>query len=108
MQFAHRVAYELAIGPIPEGLCVCHKCDTPACVNPEHLFVGTAADNNRDMTEKGRRSRDTGSRKLTDDQVRAIRFLVAAGISRADAARAYDVSRPAVSHICTGKSWARG
>lgn len=51
---AHRVAWEVRNGPIPDGLVVCHKCDTPNCVNPDHLFVGTKADNNHDMIRKGR------------------------------------------------------
>jgi hypothetical protein len=51
---AHRFAYELCVGPIPPTLIICHHCDNPACVRPDHLFCGTYADNNRDMLQKGR------------------------------------------------------
>ena len=53
-QNAHRVVWELANGPIPKGMYVCHRCDTPACVNPEHLFIGSPSDNQRDRVRKGR------------------------------------------------------
>jgi hypothetical protein len=68
---AHAVAHEIYIGPIPAGMCVCHICDTPWCVNPKHFFVGTHVDNAKDRAEKGRSS--SGPRHWTalkPDQIR--------------------------------------
>lgn len=78
---AHRTAYELFVGPIPEKLLVCHSCDNPSCVNPAHLFLGTSKDNTQDMIQKGRdrlnvnppKGERNGLSKLTEEQVKWIR-----------------------------------
>ena len=77
---AHRHAWELAYGEIPKGMCVCHKCDTPSCVRPSHLFIGSRKDNMQDCARKGRTWRGGSVRgeqhyfsKLTNEDVRAIR-----------------------------------
>jgi len=67
--YAHRLAWELWVGPIPDGLQVRHTCDNPPCCNPAHLLLGTQADNARDMVKRRR----SGVEKLTPDDVRAIR-----------------------------------
>jgi hypothetical protein len=76
MKRTHRIAYEIYVGEIPEGLLVCHRCDNPACCNPAHLFVGSDADNVDDMIRKGRMARgeDGGNAVLTEEQVADIRL----------------------------------
>lgn len=101
---AHRVAWQLAHGPIPEGMHVLHRCDVRACVNPEHLFLGTNADNMRDMTEKGRAAKGEagGNAKLTEADVHAIRADSRVARKIADD---YGVSVSAVKHIKKRRSW---
>lgn len=104
---AHRNAWVAANGPIPEGLLVLHRCDNPPCVNPEHLFLGTHADNAADRDTKGRASDRRGERhplaKLTPDRVRAI--LAEPDTSGVTLARRYGVSRSTVSAVRKRKRW---
>jgi hypothetical protein len=103
----HRLAYELARGPIPDGMFVCHSCDNPACVNPDHLFLGTPADNMRDMHDKGRGSvgERHGGAKLTADDVAAIRAAVAAGALQREVADQYGLRQGYVSRIVNWLIW---
>ena len=101
---AHRVAWELYRGSVPEGMFVCHRCDNPSCVNPDHLFLGTPADNMRDMIAKGRAHHGERhpSHKLTDEQVEQIRSL-AGTMSQRAIARMFGVKQPAICRILSGK-----
>lgn len=110
---AHRVAWELTNGPIPSGLGVLHRCDNPSCVNPSHLFVGTQAENMRDMDAKGRRvsTPTVGERncnaRLTTDAVRVIRFLrEETCLSSSQIGTLFGVDRTTVRKIWRRLSWA--
>jgi len=74
--YLHRYVFEQVYGPIPPGMCVCHICDNGQCINPSHLFIGTKADNNEDMTRKGRRRAGRGEKagagKLAEEEVLTI------------------------------------
>lgn len=104
----HRTSYKLHFGEVPDGLFVCHKCDTPACVNPGHLWLGTNHDNVRDMIQKGRdwRGDRTGEKnpkaKLTEKDVLEIR-----GSARSSIALAahYGVSTGAIDNARTWRTW---
>lgn len=105
---AHRYSYELHIGPIPEGMLVCHKCDNPPCCNPNHLFIGTIAENQQDMAEKGRSryGENHWRHKLTTQDVKAIRELYAdAGWPMRQLANHFGVSESAIFKTIKRKSW---
>ena len=107
MGHAHRFSWELANGPIPAGLHVLHRCDVPACVNPEHLFVGTVAENMADMRSKGRgaRGEKSNTAKLKEAQAREIWTLK--GKDRAvELAQRFEVSTAAIYAIWRGDAWA--
>jgi hypothetical protein len=104
---AHRFAYELIVGPIPEGLFVCHKCDVRNCVNPDHLFLGTNTENMQDAASKQRVPHGTKHyrTKLTEDDVRDIRKASARGATRREVAERFGVSTQAIFSIATGRTW---
>lgn len=103
--YAHRFSYEHFIGPIPEGMFVCHLCDTPACVNPHHMFLGTPADNHRDMRRKGRSVSGFAIAfgKLTREQAEEIRAARKLGVSGAELARRYGIAQTTVCNIYKGR-----
>jgi len=106
--YAHRYAYEMTFGPIPDGMLCMHKCDNPACVNPNHLTIGTSLDNLHDMATKGRASRGEKRwcAKLTEDAVREIRARYAAGnVSFCKLANEYGASPSAVQLAVHHKTW---
>lgn len=106
---AHRFAYEITYGPIPKGLLVCHTCDNPLCVRPEHLFLGTPAENSADMVRKNRQSQGAAHRtraKLTPDQVVEIaRLCQSSGYTQKQIAKMYGVHARSVTAIATGEAW---
>lgn len=107
----HRYSYTLTNGEIPDGLHVLHHCDTPLCVRPDHLFLGTALDNARDKVAKGRmrrgnsRGEANGHAKLAEDDVRAIRARPAVRGSQAAMAREYGITPQTVQDIIKRRIW---
>ena len=104
--YAHRFSYELHRGPIPDGLGVLHRCDVHHCVTPDHLFLGTQADNNRDRDQKGRHAvgHKNGRAKLTWEKVREIRRR-AGTVSAAALGREFGVGDTAIGDIIHGRRW---
>lgn len=117
---AHRVAYELGIGPIPEGMLVCHRCDNRACVRPDHLFHGTASDNARDSVAKGRwitgvripppphdqRGQKSHTAKLSDDAALSIRTrYLAKAATQQELATEYGVHKRTIQRVLSSETW---
>jgi len=105
---AHRAAWIIEHGSIPVGVCVCHKCDNPICVNPSHLFLGTIAENNADREKKNRTlcCEDNPQSKLSNKQAREILQLYATGgITKTSLAKRYSVSISAISLLVKRKTW---
>ncbi len=108
---AHRLSWELHYGPIPEGKLICHHCDNPPCVRPDHLFVGTIGDNNRDMCAKGRLVSGfmrgyAPKAKLTSEQVLSIRQVYAKGnVTMRELGQAYKVHHTTIVYIINRKHW---
>jgi hypothetical protein len=108
---AHRLAWREANGPIPDGMLVCHHCDNPPCVQPDHLFLGTPADNMSDKTAKGRGKGmfrpgvDHPGAKLNPERVREIRRRLASGETQRSIAASFGVALTTISAIALGRNW---
>lgn len=106
---AHRISWILTHGEITNGLCVLHKCDNPACVNPSHLWLGTVAENNLDCLKKGRNKQPkwskNGMAKLNEGQAREVKRRCLSGELRYKVAREFNISAVAASYIAIGKNW---
>lgn len=107
--YAHRVAYELTHGPIPAGLMVCHRCDNPPCVNPDHLFLATQKGNIQDAVAKDRTAhgRRNGRAKLTESDARFIVAFRKRGATLEYLAHGFDVHPRTIGDLLRGKNWRR-
>jgi hypothetical protein len=104
---AHRYAYELTFGDIPDGMVLLHSCDNPPCCNPAHLSPGTVADNAADMCSKGRKPLGSisGTSKLTESAIVDIRERLARGETQASIAAAHGVTQANISYIKLNLGW---
>ena len=103
--YAHRVSWSLANGEIPQGMNVLHRCDTPECVNPKHLFLGTQSDNLLDCRKKNRL---TQAKKLTIADARKIRSLRKEGFHISSIASGFKISGKQVYNVLQNKQWKEG
>jgi hypothetical protein len=103
--YAHRLSWELHYGPIPDKLEVCHRCDNPPCVNPRHLFLGTHAENQRDMAEKARSQRGERQHRARLTEF-AVREIMASTESNIVLGRRFGVNDATISNVRCGATWA--
>lgn len=105
--YIHRFVYEECFGEIPQGLHIRHKCDTPTCINPEHLETGTHQDNMRDMVNRKRHAYGENNHhaKLTEDDVLEIIKLLNRGMLQKEIAKEYGVHPGTIHAISSGKNW---
>jgi len=105
----HRLSWEIHYGPIPEGLHVCHRCDVPVCVNPDHLFLGTHTDNMRDKVRKGRDWCKQGEKcptsKLKDSDIPVILERIRRGHTDSQIREDYGVTSYAIYAVRNGRTW---
>lgn len=103
----HRLSYEMMKGEIPSGLVVCHKCDNTACVNPDHLFLGTSSQNRADAVQKNRHIHGElhHKAKITEGDVRDIWALIRSGAADYEIAPLFGISRFSITKIRIGKNW---
>ena len=103
---AHRLSWQVANGEIPEGLCVCHHCDNPSCVNPNHLFLGTNQDNTKDRVRKGRSAFGVkhGRSMLNETKVRVIRAYYPS-ISAVQLAKIFGMARSSIGKVVRRETW---
>ncbi len=104
---AHRASYEAFVGKIPKGMYVCHACDNVACVNPNHLFLGTQKQNLQDMANKGRSTRGVKNpmAKLTEEQVKEIKQEFAVGKTDVELSMQFNISRSTIYGIRNRRLW---
>ncbi len=108
--YAHRASYEVFIGPIPDGMYVCHACDNVYCVNPAHLFLGTQKQNLEDMARKKRSTwgEKNPMAKLTSSDAKKIKELAQSGLTTKQLSKQFNVSTSNISAILRKERWNHG